>query len=101
MASISARGYPSFFLIFSILFTSYFFSASEAQAKPPVVKGLSFSFYSKTCPKLESVVRNHLKKVLKNDNGQAPGLLRIFFHDCFVQVINFSQNSDKEKKLEI
>ncbi|KAH1206766.1 Peroxidase 12 [Glycine max] len=52
---------------------------------PPVVKGLSYSFYSKTCPKLESIVRKHLKKVFKDDNGQAPALLRIFFHDCFVQ----------------
>nr|AFK48200.1 unknown [Lotus japonicus] len=85
MAKTSACSYPSLFLIFSILFTSHFFLGSEAQTKPPVVEGLSFSFYSKTCPKLETVVRNHLKKVLKKDNGQAPGLLRIFFHDCFVQ----------------
>ena len=36
---------------------------------------------------LEGIVSKHLQKVFKKDNGQAPALLRIFFHDCFVQVI--------------
>ncbi|XP_027358702.1 peroxidase 12-like [Abrus precatorius] len=82
-----ASVYPTLYyvlLISSILLFSHF-NASEAQVKPPVVDGLSFSFYSKTCPKLETIVRNHLKKVFKQDNGQAPSLLVIFFHDCFVQ----------------
>jgi len=81
-----ATSLHSFFFISSILFTAL--HVSQTQAKPSPVKGLSYSFYSKTCPKLETIVRNHLKKVFKNDNGQAPALLRIFFHDCFVQVIN-------------
>ncbi|XP_027923621.1 peroxidase 12-like [Vigna unguiculata] len=78
-----ATSLHSFFFISSILFTAL--HVSQTQAKPSPVKGLSYSFYSKTCPKLETIVRNHLKKVFKNDNGQAPALLRIFFHDCFVQ----------------
>ncbi|KAK7315292.1 hypothetical protein VNO77_33832 [Canavalia gladiata] len=75
-----------FFLLFisSILLISHFY-ASETQTKPSAVDGLSFSFYSKTCPKLETIVRNHLKKVFKHDSAQAPSLLVIFFHDCFVQ----------------
>lgn len=80
----------SLLLISSILFITSQFHASEAQSNkkaPVVVEGLSFDFYSKTCPNLESIVREHLKTVFKQDNGQAPGLLRIFFHDCFVQVI--------------
>ncbi|KAJ1375890.1 Secretory peroxidase [Sesbania bispinosa] len=56
-----------------VLGSSSHFQVSEAQALPPVVKGLSFSFFSKTCPQLENMVRNHLKKVFKQDNGQAPG----------------------------
>jgi len=51
-----------------------------------VVKGLSWSFYDSSCPKLESVIRKELKKVFKKDIGQAAGLLRLHFHDCFVQV---------------
>lgn len=61
------------------------FLASEAQTAP-LVNGLSWSFYKSSCPKLESLVRNELKKVFKKDIGQAAGLLRLHFHDCFVQV---------------
>jgi peroxidase len=81
--SASITCFYSLLLVSSILFASYF-HASEAQA--PVVKGLAYNFFAQTCPNLENIVRNHLTKVLKSDNGQAPGLLRIFFHDCFVQV---------------
>jgi peroxidase len=88
MAKMSAINSPLFFFIISslLLIASSHFNYSEAQPLPPLVKGLSFTFYSKTCPKLETIVRNHLKKVFKVDNGQAPGLLRIMFHDCFVSV---------------
>ncbi|KAL9245073.1 hypothetical protein vseg_018767 [Gypsophila vaccaria] len=52
---------------------------------PPVVKGLSYSFYSSSCPKLEAIVRGHLANVFKKDITQSAGLLRLHFHDCFVQ----------------
>jgi peroxidase len=59
----------------------------EAQAKPPpIVKGLSWNFYDSKCPKLESIIRTELKKIFDKDIGQAAGLLRLHFHDCFVQV---------------
>ncbi|CAL0333339.1 unnamed protein product [Lupinus luteus] len=76
--SASNTPFYSLLLISSLVLASHF-NISEAQ------KGLSLSFFAKTCPQLETIVRNHLKKVFKQDNGQAPGLLRIFFHDCFVQ----------------
>ncbi|GFP90437.1 peroxidase 12, partial [Phtheirospermum japonicum] len=46
---------------------------------------LSWNFYGSSYPKLESIVRKQLKKVFKDDIGQAAGLLRLHFHDCFVQ----------------
>ncbi|KAL0351623.1 UNVERIFIED_CONTAM: Peroxidase 12, partial [Sesamum calycinum] len=45
----------------------------------------SWTYYDSSCPKLESIVRKQLKNVFKNDIGQAAGLLRLHFHDCFVQ----------------
>ncbi|GMN57964.1 hypothetical protein TIFTF001_027065 [Ficus carica] len=51
----------------------------------PIVKGLSWSFYDKSCPDAESIIRKQLKNVFKDDIGQAAGLLRLHFHDCFVQ----------------
>ncbi|KAK4280163.1 hypothetical protein QN277_011823 [Acacia crassicarpa] len=53
--------------------------------KHPLVNGLSWSFYESTCPNLDSLIRKHLKKVFTNDIGLAAGLLRLHFHDCFVQ----------------
>ena len=56
----------------------------------PIVKGLSWSFYQKACPKVEKIIRKELKKVFKRDIGLAAAILRIHFHDCFVQVYLYS-----------
>ncbi|XP_062159920.1 peroxidase 12-like [Alnus glutinosa] len=83
-------GFASFscvLLISSLLLASYA-CASEVEldySALPIVKGLSWSFYDSSCPKLESIIRKELKKVFKKDIGQAAGLLRVHFHDCFVQ----------------
>ncbi|KAJ4701067.1 Peroxidase [Melia azedarach] len=71
----------------SLLLISSLLLASLNEAKPsgPIVSGLSWTFYQKSCPNLESIVRKQLQKVFKKDIGQAAGLLRLHFHDCFVQ----------------
>ncbi|PWA95899.1 heme peroxidase [Artemisia annua] len=56
----------------------------EAQ-QPNLVKGLSWKYYESSCPKLESIIRKQLEKVIKKDVGLAAALLRMHFHDCFVQ----------------
>ncbi|XP_059631540.1 peroxidase 12-like [Cornus florida] len=72
-------------LFSSLLVSCCFFTTSEAQSSAPIVKGLSWTFYESSCPKFESIIRKQLKKVFKKDIGQAAGLLRLHFHDCFVQ----------------
>lgn len=42
-------------------------------------------FYSKTCPQAESIVKSTIKAHFQSDPSIAPGLLRMHFHDCFVQ----------------
>ncbi|XP_056683566.1 peroxidase 12 [Spinacia oleracea] len=54
-------------------------------SRVPVVPGLSYTFYSSTCPGLDFIIRGHLIKVLFSDRTQAAGLLRLHFHDCFVK----------------
>ncbi|KAK8661411.1 hypothetical protein V6N13_091016 [Hibiscus sabdariffa] len=82
---------PTFFtafLLISSLYISSYFSVSKAYnsaPSPPIVSGLSWTFYQKSCPKVESIIRKQLKKVFKEDIGQAAALLRLHFHDCFVQ----------------
>lgn len=52
---------------------------------PPLAKGLSFDFYKTSCPKAESVVKEFLTSAVKRDPGLIPALIRIHFHDCFIQ----------------
>jgi peroxidase len=82
--AITAKSFT--FLLISSLFLVSCICAKEARDTFPVVNGLSWSFYDYSCPKAESIIRKQLKKVFKNDIGQAAGLLRLHFHDCFVQV---------------
>ncbi|KAG1369824.1 cationic peroxidase SPC4 [Cocos nucifera] len=69
-------------LVSSLAFLS---SISEAQTYPPIVEGLSFTFYKSTCPHAESIIQNYLSTAFQSNIGLAAGLLRIHFHDCFVQ----------------
>lgn len=42
-------------------------------------------FYTTTCPRAESIVRSTVLSHFRSDRTVAPGLLRMHFHDCFVQ----------------
>ncbi|KAL0537601.1 hypothetical protein IC582_026584 [Cucumis melo] len=45
---------------------------------------LSVSFYSKTCPKLLSIVRSGVQSAIAKEARIGASLLRLHFHDCFV-----------------
>ncbi|CAN6584497.1 unnamed protein product [Malus baccata var. baccata] len=42
-------------------------------------------FYSRTCPAAESIVKQTIQTHFNSNPSVAPGLLRMHFHDCFVQ----------------
>ncbi|KAF9600550.1 hypothetical protein IFM89_010036 [Coptis chinensis] len=48
-------------------------------------QGTSVGFYSRTCSQAESIVRATVQSHFRSDPSIAPGLLRMHFHDCFVQ----------------
>jgi len=48
-------------------------------------QGTREGFYSRTCPRAESIVKSTVRNHLKSDPSLAAGLLRLHFHDCFVQ----------------
>lgn len=48
-------------------------------------QGTRVGFYAATCPRAESIVRLTVQAHFKSDPTVAPGLLRMHFHDCFVQ----------------
>ncbi|KAG8368322.1 hypothetical protein BUALT_Bualt15G0033600 [Buddleja alternifolia] len=45
---------------------------------------LSYNYYDKSCPNLPMIVRRGVWAALKNDTRMAASLLRLHFHDCFV-----------------
>lgn len=48
-------------------------------------QGTKVGFYSITCPKAESIVQSTVQTYFNADQTIAAGLLRLSFHDCFVQ----------------
>lgn len=73
------------FLIVSVAIISTSGYDIDTDDLPTPVDGLSWTFYNETCPDLESIVNATLQEVLETDITQAAGLLRVHFHDCFVQ----------------
>ncbi|KAK9683650.1 hypothetical protein RND81_10G156200 [Saponaria officinalis] len=45
---------------------------------------LSHKFYSKTCPQALSIVKEGVVEAIKNETRVGASLLRVHFHDCFV-----------------
>ncbi|XP_043708584.1 peroxidase 10-like [Telopea speciosissima] len=45
---------------------------------------LDYKFYDNSCPNLTKIVRNGVWSAISNDTRMAASLLRLHFHDCFV-----------------
>lgn len=58
---------------------------------PYNVRGLSMSYYMMSCPFAEQIVKNSVNNALQADPTLAAGLIRMLFHDCFIEV-TFSLN---------
>jgi hypothetical protein len=64
-------------------------AASLVVLTPPglIEAQLVNGFYaSHGCPKAESIIKSAVITAIQQNSANAPGLLRIFFHDCIVNV---------------
>jgi peroxidase len=54
---------------------------------PPSGAGLYLDYYNYSCPNAETIVREVVEdEIAKQGRGIGAGLIRLHFHDCFVQV---------------
>ncbi|XP_026460192.1 peroxidase 47-like isoform X2 [Papaver somniferum] len=67
-----------------------------------VIHGLSMNYYGTRGPMVEMMVRNTVNRALDSDPSLAAGLLRMHFHDCFVEGCDASilLNSTKDNTAE-
>ena len=50
---------------------------------------LSSTFYATTCPTIVNIVRTGIREALQSETRMGASILRLFFHDCFVNVRPF------------
>lgn len=65
-----------FFAVISFLWLLAFTSSINAQLTP--------TYYARSCPKLHNVVRATMIRAIAKDPRMGASILRLFFHDCFV-----------------
>ncbi|XP_062224539.1 peroxidase 5-like [Phragmites australis] len=76
---------PRFSLVLVVVLTAAAASSCHAAVDAKIVDGLRVGFYNQTCPDAESTVRDIVNADMTNDPTIAAGIIRIFFHDCFVK----------------
>ncbi|GAA0144706.1 peroxidase [Lithospermum erythrorhizon] len=76
MSSCSLKGYCYLFILMTNCMLLVPLGVRSQQ--------LSSDFYATTCPNLLKVVRKEVVSAIKNEIRMAASLLRLHFHDCFV-----------------
>ncbi|XP_073053968.1 lignin-forming anionic peroxidase-like [Primulina eburnea] len=69
----------SFGNLFSLVFLLVLLSGMSCEAQ------LSTTFYNKTCPGVLTEIRNAVRRAVSAERRMAASLIRLHFHDCFVQ----------------
>ncbi|KAL6543835.1 hypothetical protein OROGR_010332 [Orobanche gracilis] len=78
-----------FLTLLSLIIISLTTTPTQAQqsssARRPAPPRLSPSFYARTCPRAATTIRNSITRAVSREKRMAASLIRLHFHDCFVQ----------------
>ncbi|RAL44088.1 hypothetical protein DM860_015009 [Cuscuta australis] len=67
-------------------FPTYPFTFRDSKIEAPThFESLRYDYYLETCPQAEQIVRSTVRNLYNTRPSIAPQLLRLVFHDCFVQ----------------
>ncbi|KAK3031804.1 hypothetical protein RJ639_036956 [Escallonia herrerae] len=84
--ALSLYSRPLVFMLLVVNFLTYSLHASD----PP----LTLDYYQSKCPDLLGIVRKEMECAVLTDPRNAALVLRLHFHDCFVQVWRFTRVLD-------
>ncbi|KAL3650941.1 Peroxidase 18 [Castilleja foliolosa] len=73
--------YNTFYLLMLVFYVAIIFQAFF----PPFSSSFSFDFYASSCPAAEMMVKNTVRSASDSDPTVPGKLLRLLFHDCFVE----------------
>ncbi|MBA0658823.1 hypothetical protein Goklo_011001 [Gossypium klotzschianum] len=90
-SSSSSFVFTCFFIILFVTINSYNPVAITTKAKRPP-RQLSVNYYAKSCPQVEQLVGSITSQQFKEIPVSAPATIRLFFHDCFVEVMQIIFN---------
>ncbi|KAM4080569.1 hypothetical protein ACJW30_11G027300 [Castanea mollissima] len=60
-------------------------STQSASSSNDNISSLKYDFYHEICPKAESIIRTSVARIYSDHSNVSAALLRLFFHDCFIE----------------
>ncbi|RZC79978.1 hypothetical protein C5167_042549 [Papaver somniferum] len=81
----------------------YFNNYSVSFVNSASSSSLSVGFYDESCPRVEDIIYEELVKKMSQipRNITIPGTLRLFFHDCYVQLYIYDNNSERNTSINL
>lgn len=67
--------------------------------RSPERHGLALDFYARTCPAVDQIVANVTAAQYRDFPAAGPAVLRLFHHDCFVEVRNRPELASYKQEL--
>ena len=74
------NAHPTLISLLLVILTA----AAAVRAAP--LRDLTPGFYAQSCPSVFRIVKNVVASAVQSDTRMAGSLLRLHFHDCFVNV---------------